>query len=141
MQLANPNEATQFLQEAMRSYEPMLSAVGRQVGINRCMYVGRHWLTEEMMYKFDTLGRHLVNLNPDTNKLRIVKNRIPRFLHEVAAATFPDMIEFDVRPPDRDVGPEAALRAHVLESTLITAVEKTSLLNCARAANVLRGID
>lgn len=141
MQLANEKEATQFLQDAMRSYEPMQHAVGRQVGINRCMMVGRHWLTDEMFYKFDAMGRHPVNLNPDTNKLRLVRNRIPRFIHEVAAATFPDMIEFDVRPPDRDVGPEAVLRANVLDSTLITAVEKTGFLNCARAANYLRCID
>lgn len=139
--LNNPASAERALDEAVRSYAPMYEYIGRQVGINRCMFTGRHWITEEMLYKYDTLGRHLVNLNPDTPKLRVVLNRIPRFIHETAAATFPDMIDYSIMPPERDYGPEAALRASVLESTLAKAVKYTKFLDSARECNYRRCID
>lgn len=146
MNLANPNEASQFVTDAVKSYEPMRAHIGRTVGVNRCMFTGRHWISEEMMYRYDTGGRHLLgrsrdDMNPDTPKLRVTLNRIPRFIHEVAAATFPDMIEFDVRPPDRDSGPEASNLAHVIESMLVSAVDCTGFLNVAREANYRRCID
>lgn len=141
MRLANETEATQFVQDASRSYQPMADYIGRTVGVNRCMFTGRHWISTDMLYRHDTMGRHLVNLNPDTNKLRVVLNRIPRFIHETAAATFPDMMEFDIMPPDRDAGPEAAMRAQVLDALMVTAVQNTGLVECAREANYRRCID
>jgi hypothetical protein len=144
MQLADlesPEKATKALEEACRAFEPSRFYLGRTVSVNRCMFTGKHWITEEMLYKYDTLGRHLVNLNPDTPKLRITLNRIPRFIHETAAATFPEMLEFRVTPPERDVGPEASLRASAQEDALAVAVDKTGFLDVARDANYRRCID
>lgn len=138
----NEREAADWIVEQVKAYEPMRYYAGRQIGINRCMFTGKQWVTEDMLFStFNELGRHLTNYNPDTNKLRIVLNRINRFIHEVAAATFPDEIEYDVSPSERDVGPEAAMTASVLNDVLDVAIDQMRFTEAARACNYKRCID
>lgn len=142
MPAANPKEATELLRERVRAAETVRQCVGRQVGINRCMFVGRHWITEGMMSAYlTTNGYQLTNLNPDTNQLRLVLNRIPRFIHETAAASFPARMDFDVAPPPRDMGTESMFRARVLENTLASFVKNSGFLASARDASYRRCID
>ncbi len=142
MQATNPAQATQLLQERVRAAEPMRQCIGRAVGINRCMFVGRHWITPEMMAGYiNTTGLHLTNFNPDTTKLRLTLNRIPRFIHETAAATFPDKMAFGTSPPQLDTGAEASFRAHVLGTALDSAISSSGFLAAARDANFRRCID
>lgn len=142
MEINNPQDATQFLRESVQAAEPVRQCMGRQIGLNRCMFVGRHWITDEMMSSiFNTTGRHLVNINPDTNKLRLVLNRIPRFIHETAAASFPSSMNFDVSPSERDMGSESAFRARVLNSALSSFVRSSGFLASSRDASYRRCID
>lgn len=143
MKFANTKEATQFVENqdsATRSSRQMLA---QRVVINRCMHDGAQWINGglEMASLTATQGRRPTNWNPDTTRLVTTVNRIIKLVQECAAATFPDRMDVDVFPGDRETGPDAIMRAQVFESMVNAMIPHTGYLEAARTANFRRCID
>lgn len=138
----NPKEAQEFVEHQMNAYRSCSMSLAQRQAINRCMYEGVHWLNNSYdLSQVSTTGRRYANWNPDSQKLVATINRIPKFIHECAAATFPDRIETDAVPSDRATGINAAYKAQVLESATNALISMTGYVEAARTANFRRCID
>lgn len=142
MQYKDEAQAEEMLNETLEAYKPIRDLLITRIAIDRCMYEGCHWISHTGQFTTNSqTGRRFTNWNPDSNKLVATANKIPPLIRECAAATFPEKIETDVSPPDRDMGIEAAEKARVLECALNAAVDATGYLGAANDANFRRCID
>jgi hypothetical protein len=141
MILEKPDQAEQFLSEARDSSEQVRSMVCQTVSVNRCMYEGCQWLSGGRTSEYTEYGRRLTNWNPDTNKLVATVNRIPKLIHETAAASFADKMECEVSPRAA-AGIQDEFRAGVLEMALNDQISGImGYAEAARVANFRRCVD
>lgn len=143
MNYEKPESLTEARREAAAAYSPIRLEMKRKQMVNMCMYAGCQWLYrgDSMTYSSNYLARIPSQWTADGNKLRATVNRTNRFAQKVAAATFPDKIEMEVSPPDRDTGIPATVAAQVMESMANLAVDKSAMINSWRKANFMRVIN
>jgi len=141
MNFGNPAQASQFLNERLESGKTIAQQLGMRIATNRCMYEGQQWLSGYIDGNRSQTGRLYTNWNPESRRLVATVNRINKIVQECAAATFPDKMECDWSPGDRDTGIEAALRAQVLEAMANVLIQCSGYTEAARVANFRRCVD
>lgn len=143
MNLSNEKEAQQFLDSTLSAYNAVSLSLATRVAINRCMVEGIQWLGGGMeISPLTSTGRNpTTNWKPDQNRLLATLNRCAKLAHECAAATFPDKMDVDVLPGDRETGVQGARKAQILEDTANTMIVSTGYVEAARTANYRRCID
>lgn len=143
MNLSNEKQAQEFLDTTLSAYKTINSSLGVRVAINRCMYEGIQWLGGGMeLSPLGPYGRNpTTNWKPDQNRLLATLNRVAKLIHECAAATFPDKMDVDVVPGDRETGIEGARKAQILEDATNAMIVSTGYVEAARTANFRRCID
>lgn len=141
MKFAKPAEASQFLTERLNSGKTIAQQLGMRVATNRCMYEGLQWLSGYLDGARSQTGRLLTNWNPDSKRMVATVNRINKIVQECAAATFPDKMECNWEPGDRDTGIEAAMRCQLLEAMANILIGCSNYTEAARVANFRRCID
>lgn len=139
---ANPKEAEQFVDDTWNAGSMPRQALGSRTFVNRCMVEGIQWLGNGLDLQMNTgTNRRVTNWNPDSPQIVATINRITKLIHETSAATFPDRIELEIPPGDRDTGIEGAMKATVMEAVANAMVDCTGYISAAREANYRRCID
>lgn len=142
MKLDNPKQAQQFLDDQVSAYKSVGQTLATRVAVNRCMYEGAHWIAGGGdPTPSSSLGRLWTNWRPDSNKLVATLNRIPKLIQECAAATFPDRLDVDAIPGNRDTSSSAAYDAETLSSATNAMIDNTGYVKAARTANFRRSVD
>lgn len=136
MRLANTNEIFEFIESGEQAAAPMRAQLAQRFGIDGCYVEGVQWIREQRGYGLDShLGRLPVDYVPTSPKIRATANEVTRLTQKAAASTHPRAIYMDVRPPERDCGPDAAFRAGVHETLTNAAVDSSGYLRTAQMAN------
>jgi hypothetical protein len=142
MNLSNEKEVFEFIETAERADEPQRTQLAQNMGIDGCYFEGTHFLQVRRERRIDsaTLGRLPTDYTPGSAHLRVVDNELTYLTQKAAASTHPRQIYMDVRPPERDTGTDAALRAAVHEAVVNAAIDDSGYLRAAQLCNWRRTI-
>lgn len=136
MRLANTSEIFEFIETGEQAAEPMRAQLAQRLGIDACYVEGVQWIRERREQGMDSrLGKLPVDYVPTSPKIRATANEVTRLTQKAAASTHPRAIYMDVRPPERDCGPDAAFRAGVHETLTNAAIDAAGYLRTAQMAN------
>lgn len=138
MQFDNRGQLFSFITESKSAYETMRNLVLSTTSADECYFQGIQWLGSGSRFGSSTLGRTVVQLNPDRSNLRVTANRTTRFTQKVIAQTYPQSINIEVPVPDRDSGVEAQHTAQVVEDAANVGIDGSSLIQAHRQANHVR---
>jgi len=141
VQFKNPAQFKDFITEARRSAEGYRLALAQRTAIDECYYEAVQWLTDAASrygHLNTSTGQLYTSINPDIPKLRVTRNRVTRYISQVAVATRPERLEYSVPPSPRDAGPAGAHKAQLLEDLLTAASDACGLVEAARVANFRR---
>lgn len=145
MAVSTQQEATELLDERLNSGKTISQQVGLRISLARAMYEGQQWIGSYMDRGVGSAATGMqwlkTNFHPDSKSLLATVNRIVSLIQQCKAATYPDKMECDVAPGDRDTGVEALHKAEVLEALVNVLIELSGYTQAARTANLRRCID
>lgn len=140
MNLSNRKDLFQHIQDTRQAYLPLWSQLMGYTGRAACYYEGVQWIYMGGSIGSPTMGRLFTSFNPDRTQLRVTANKITRNTVKVAAQTEPTLINVDIKPPDRDLGPQSVMTAQVMESAALALLDHAAFLGPRKVANMRRCI-
>lgn len=144
MAFDRPEQAQQFLDEAVNADAPVSNIRSRNTLINRCMVEGQQWIPYNGTSGFggnDPNRPRYTNMNPDTTQLIATINEITKLVHETSAMGFMDRLELEIPPGDLATDIEASRKATVMEAATNAMVNFTGYVSSARDSNYRRCVD
>lgn len=120
MKFATPKDVLEYSRERREAYRSVLGELERRITMDVMYYGGMQWgrYAADPFSHAGGVARIRGDINPDSQRLRVTFNRTTLNVQRAAVTTFPQKIEAEVFPPDRDCGIESVVRAQVLEDAL-----------------------
>lgn len=142
---ASEKDAAEALREKIEQAKTTNQTIAARIAICRCFDEGIQWIGQYLgSSQFNSVtGRRpmMTNWNPNSSEIVATVNRVSKLTQETTAATFPDKMEVEADPGDRDTGMEASLGAQVGEALCNWMIDWTSYVPSARTCNHRRVID
>lgn len=141
---SSPKELYGWLRDRIESYKPVRGELEREIAECMLRYEGIQWITANpILSRIDVLRR---KMDVDEADYRPVLNRTALYVQKIAAATAVRGFQYEVLPPQRDIGTAGPARGQLYEDlmNLLTQdamqVQAWNIANFNRSSNGSWGI-
>jgi hypothetical protein len=139
MPFKSAEQMTKRYKEIKNACAGVQGEAARRHGIDMCSYEGAQWLDSESrtLTRLERLKREL---NPDSNRVRVILNQIARLVQKEAASTYTDRVDLYCNPPVRDLGARPSVIAQLCEDLVNMLVDATRFRRAKIEANFQRSL-